>query len=118
MTSRGPSVVRTASFWASFRSARYWSGASVGTPSMLAAEAEPPAEGEPAGGEGRHLDQRVPHAFVIRRGGKHRERDGDGRSGEQHPGTVRQAHRKVVEDITGIARNGRLDGGCVAHRRG
>src|SRR4051794_38495967 len=47
MTSSGPSVARTASRWASFRSARYWSGVATAMPSMLAAapEAQGPAEG-------------------------------------------------------------------------
>src|SRR5580765_5919668 len=76
ITSSGPSVVRTASRWASFRSARYWSGASVDTPSMLAAQAEPPAERKPAGDDEDHLCDAVPDALVIRSGGEGREPGG------------------------------------------
>src|SRR5580765_5880485 len=99
ITSSGPSVVRTASRWASFRSARYWSGASVDTPSMLAAQAEPPAQGEPAGDDEDHLGNRVPDAFVAwggRERGERRHARGDRTEQAVAP---RYVDGQIVEDV-------------------
>src|SRR4051812_15596592 len=109
MTSSGPSVVRTASRWASFSSARYWSGASVDTPSMLSAQAEPPAEREPAGDDEDHLGGRISDALVVRRGREGGKRHGACRHHAQQAVAARKRERQVVEDIARFARNGRLD---------
>src|SRR5436190_9000579 len=109
MTSSGPSVVVTASRWASFSSARYWSGASVDTPSMLSAQAEPPAQGEPAHQDEDGFGDAVPDALLIRCGCERRQRNPGSRGDEQEARAPRQRDRQVVEHVPRLAWNGRLD---------
>src|SRR5919201_6582910 len=114
ITSSGPSVASTASCWAGFRSARYLSGAAVGTPSMLSAEAEPFPQPEEAREDEHDFDDPVPDPLMV--GGcseRRQSRRGRGRPAEK-PRPGRQPNGQMVEHVARLARNGRLDDRGVA----
>src|SRR5919198_3201473 len=106
ITSSGPSVASTASCWAGFRSARYLSGAAVGTPSMLSAEAEPFPEPEEAREDEHDFDDPVPDPLMVWGCSERRQcRRGRGRPAEK-PRPGRQPNGQIVEHVPRPARNG------------
>src|SRR5581483_6735999 len=82
-------------------------------PPMLAAEPEPLSEREEAGGDEDELRGSVARPLVRHPAREERRRRGrGGGQREEEPGTSRQADREVVEDVAGLAGNGRLDSRC------